>query len=233
MHHPKGYIVMNHLKRLSKIYLNSSWLSSIITCFLFFALSLCVLLGIGCSPLSWIPPSKFLEMAGLLLCVSSVLSLIVSLLPVINQTQKRKKKGIITFSLFILSLLIFITGSYHIYLLIYGPILCQQSPVNRAYAIENIEKIADLAPLPKNRRSDEIKIIGTAFDRTFLISFEASESDVKAWIESSPSLQRLTPKKLNDGSLKYLILDGEGGRSANLTISNQGKKVEIKVAWWL
>jgi hypothetical protein len=224
---------MNRLKRLSKIYLNSWWLSFVITCFLFFALALCVLLGIGCGPFSWRPPRNFLEISILLLYVFSILSLIVFLLLIINKIQKRNAKRLATLSLFIFSLLIFAVGSQHIYVLLFGPVLCQKSLLNKKYAVDNVEKIADLAPFPKGRRNDEIKILGTTFDRTFIISFEAPETDIEAWIKLSPSLQRVTPQKIADGSLEYLILDGEGGRSAILTISNQGKKVEIKVAWWL
>ncbi len=93
-----------------------------------------------------------------------------------------------------------------------GPILCRETPKNRAYSIEATQKFARLAPLPKSVTNIETEIVGSAFERTFVVIFEAPKDDIKEWLKSSPGTQGIIPKKLANGSLEYSILEGDGGK---------------------
>ncbi|MEH1933237.1 MAG: hypothetical protein V7L14_05835 [Nostoc sp.] len=62
---------------------------------------------------------------------------------------------------------------------------CSDTPKNKAYAVEVTQDLAKLAPLPKSATHIKTEIKGSAFERTVVVTFEASKIDIEKWLMAS------------------------------------------------
>ena len=226
---------MQFLRRLLNIYISSWWLSAFIGGCVFAAISLCVLWVTGCVPLPWITPVQWIDslipamfLPLLALFVISIMGILVA---AIDQLRKHQSKGRITLTLFFVSLLGAIFGLWGFVAILFGPILCSDTPRNHAYAMKSALELANLAPLPESATNITTQLKGSGFDWMVVVVFEAPETELKQWLAVSPGIKNLAPNPLADGSLEY-SMEGSG-TAATVIWSAHKRKIEIRVAQWL
>ena len=188
---------------------------------------------VGCIPISLSLNSNLNQfignLLGPLLCLWGV-SIFGQLIPAIN--QKTKKKRLLVFALFILSLFSLISSFGWLFIVgMEGRAACPDTPRNRQYAIELTQKWGGLKPLPKSAIIIHTNVTGGAFTRGVSVTFEGKPHEINNWLENSPGTKGLEPEKLENGNLKYDLEAREGAILAEVVVSANRTVVTIRGTW--
>lgn len=89
---------------------------------------------------------------------------------------------------------------------------------------------AGLEPLPASVQSLEVKPEGSAFSRTFRITFTLPSNDLEAWLENSEKLKNLSPELMTNGEEQYVLEPELGARVAELRVDMGSGRVELFVS---
>jgi hypothetical protein len=102
-------------------------------------------------------------------------------------------------------------------------------PWQRKEAIETTLNWGGLAELPKEAEIVNVEKEGSAFTRTFIVEFKATESEIENWILKSKRLKNTGPKMR--GQIKtYEIYPGED-KSLGGKVNVENGKVTIRMSW--
>lgn len=135
-----------------------------------------------------------------------------------------KKKRIIDCSIIVISIIsILLAGGWLLF--------DDNSPINRASAIECTCEWARLAPFPSSSENLTIEVTGNSFTRGFIIEFTAPRADIEKWLKDSPGTSNPKSVDRRNGSVKYEIDPSGGAVSAEVVVSHGGTRVRIDTDW--
>jgi hypothetical protein len=185
----------------------------------------------GCIPLPWVVPVPWIDklintMALPLIAILSILLGVFFL--AIRVVKGRRQKFIASMlGLFYTILTIGMIGSW--FATTFTQISCSDTPISQAHAVDWALDVAVLPPLPASAQQIRATSAGNPLDRSTTVHFEAQSHDVEKWLTTS-RLQSVG-HRLPNGSVEY-AQDG-GGTSVNLTVSADGRMVDLLVNQWL
>jgi len=106
-------------------------------------------------------------------------------------------------------------------------------PWHRHSAIETALAWGGLADLPKSAEDVVVTTSGSAFTRTFEVSFHAPKPDIRQWIEDSPRLSDSEPveEEGEKGRMLYEVYPGEQGAIGGTVEVRGGHEVRISMSW--
>ena len=125
----------------------------------------------------------------------------------------------------IIGLLLFLVSIF-IYLDLFSSIVF---PWQRKEAIETTLNWGGLAELPKEAEIVNVKKLGSAFTRTFIVEFKLNQSEIENWIQKSKRLKNTEPKMWGQ-TKTYEIHPGEN-ESLGGKVSVENGKVTIRMSW--
>jgi hypothetical protein len=120
-------------------------------------------------------------------------------------------------------------GYGYVLVIVMGPTTCSGTPISQAHAVDWALDIAVLPPLPASAQQIRATSAGNPLDRSTTVHFEAQSYDVEKWLTTSR--RQSVGHRLPNGSVEY-VQDG-GGTSVNLTVSADGRMVDLLVSQWL
>ncbi|NLE39277.1 MAG: hypothetical protein GX621_14735 [Pirellulaceae bacterium] len=105
------------------------------------------------------------------------------------------------------------------------------SPLNRDSAFACVYEWGRLSPVPASSTDVLIETTGSMLSREFRLEFTASKSDIDAWLLQSPGTQNVSPQTDPAGWRRYEIDPGGGAQHAELKVSPEGTRVQVRVYW--
>jgi hypothetical protein len=87
-----------------------------------------------------------------------------------------------------------------------------------------------MAPLPQSAYALESETTGSMFTREFLVSFKASEADIRAWLAVSPGVQGQVMDSADSVTI-YSIKPCEGAQFAQVLVNWKAALVIIRAHW--
>jgi hypothetical protein len=87
-----------------------------------------------------------------------------------------------------------------------------------------------MAPLPQSAYALASETTGSMFTREFLVSFKASEADIRAWLAVSPGVQGQVMDSA-DSVMIYSIKPCEGAQFAQVLVNWKASLVIIRAYW--
>jgi hypothetical protein len=187
----------------------------------------------GCIPLPWVFPVPWIDKLINTMALPLIAILFILILGVFFgaiRVVKGRRQKFIAFMLRVFCTILTIGGLGYGYVLVIvmGPTTCSETPISQAHAVDWALDIAVLPPLPASAQQIRATSAGNALDRSTTVHFEAQSHDVEKWLTSR--LQSVG-HRLPNGSVEY-AQDG-GGTSVNLTVSADGRMVDLLVSQWL
>src|SRR4051794_7721769 len=88
---------------------------------------------------------------------------------------------------------------------------------------------ARLAPYPESARDLRASASGSAFSRSFRVSFTAPARDIERWLGASPGPREATPNVTSPGRRHFAIKPGGGAQHAEVTVDDATGLVSIYV----
>jgi hypothetical protein len=139
--------------------------------------------------------------------------------------KPKKRRWIIglCFGLLLIGVVAMIGGGW----LVFSP----NSPINQSAAIEATEKWARLAPLPATKTNLDILTRGSAFSRTFEVSFRDKPKNIRSWLSTCPGPNSVSPTIDSSGWSVYSYPGGDGAVSGEVRVSPAFDKVKIIATW--
>ena len=111
-------------------------------------------------------------------------------------------------------------------------LLSHESSWNRASAIRCTLEWARLAPFPQSAGKLTITTSGSAFTRSFHVSFTAPAEDIERWLQQSPGTRQAVPTTETPGVREFEIRPGGGGAiGGTVSIDDGEHRVSIDVSW--
>jgi hypothetical protein len=186
----------------------------------------------GCIPLPWVFPVPWIDKL-----INSMMLPLISLIVVLilgaffgasRMIKDRRQRFFgLTLGLFYTVLTIGMVGGTFVTAL--TTISCSDTPISQAHAVDWALDVAVLPTLPTSAQQIRATSAGNALDRSTIIHFEAQSHDVERWLTSSNLMSVV--HRLPNGGVEY-AQDG-GGTSVNLTVSADGRMVDLRVSQWL
>jgi hypothetical protein len=102
-------------------------------------------------------------------------------------------------------------------------------PWQKEDAIKTTLYWGGLAKLPIEMENIKVRKEGSAFSRTFIIEFNATQKQIENWIINSKRLKNNFPK-VNGENKTYEIFPGEN-ESFGGKVNIENGKVNIKISW--
>ncbi len=90
---------------------------------------------------------------------------------------------------------------------------------------------ARLAPYPDSAKDLRASTAGSAFSRSFRVSFSAPPADIERWLQASPGTREATPDRPLPGIRHFLIKPGGGAQHAEVDLDDTSGVVSIYVYW--
>lgn len=88
-----------------------------------------------------------------------------------------------------------------------------------------------MAQIPKEAKNVNVKEDGSPFTRSYRITFNLKENNIKIWLHKSKGIIGAETIKINNNSFKYIIKPGAGAQYAEVVIDYETKFVCI-YTWW-
>ncbi len=118
---------------------------------------------------------------------------------------------------------------------------CVRIPRTDRGGVENKEAIdtalawCRLDPLPASAEGIEVNVEGSAFTRSFEITFSAPMAEIDAWLARSLGTRSLPPETQSAGVETYVIEPGQGAQYAEVRIERiagqPNGQVRIRTYW--
>ena len=105
------------------------------------------------------------------------------------------------------------------------------SPLNKASAIDATEEWARLAPLPLTKTDLVIQTSGSAFTRQFDVSFRDTPANIRAWLSACPGPTSISPTIDDSGWSIYRYEGGGGALAGEVRVSPLLDEVHIIATW--
>ena len=102
---------------------------------------------------------------------------------------------------------------------------------NRESAVATTLIWARLAPLPASARGVSVDASGSAFSRTFDLSFQAPANDLRQWLRASPGAASAAAEPDPSGAVTYRIAPGGGAQVARVVVDYARERVAVHVEW--
>jgi hypothetical protein len=185
----------------------------------------------GCIPLPWVFPVPWIDklINTITLPLIAVLFILLGVFfGAIRVVKGRRQKFIASMlGQFYTILTIGMIGSW--FATTFTQISCSDTPISKAHAIDWALEIGGLSPLPASAHHIQVTSTGVPLARTTTVHFETQGRDAEQWLTSTHP--KSVVHYLPNGGIEYEH-DG-GGSIINLTISADGKTVNLRVSQWI